>query len=95
MAALRFARSLSKDVTAATVNVEPEVTAHVRARWLSWGHDIPLAELESPYRSTVEPLLAYLEVDRRAPERGSAVVVLPEFVPARWWHHLLTTRPPC
>ncbi len=29
------------------------------------------------------------EVDRREPERGLAVVVLPEFVPARWWHALL------
>jgi amino acid transporter len=90
LAALRFARSLSKDVTAVTVSVEPEVTARVRARWPAWGHDIPLVELESPYRSTIEPLLAYLDkVDRRAPERGSAVVVLPEFIPARWWHHLL------
>ena len=32
----------------------------------------------------------YLEqIDRREPERGRAVVVLPEFVPARWWQHLL------
>lgn len=38
----------------------------------------------------MEPLLAYLdEIDRREPERGLAVVVLPEFAPARWWHHLL------
>ena len=51
---------------------------------------VPLVVLESPYRSTVGPLLAYLdEVDRRDPERGLAVVVLPEFVPARWWHELL------
>jgi hypothetical protein len=51
---------------------------------------VPLTVLESPYRSTVGPLLTYLEeVDRREPERGFAVVVLPEFVPARWWHELL------
>jgi len=29
------------------------------------------------------------EVDRREPKRGLAVVVLPEFVPARWWQDLL------
>jgi len=90
LAALRFARSLSRDVTAVTVDIEPKVTARVHAKWPTWGHDIPLVKLESPYRSTIEPLLAYLdEVDQRAPERGAAVVVLPEFVPARWWHHLL------
>ncbi len=46
--------------------------------------------LESPYRSTIAPLLAYLdEMDQRAPERGVAVVVLLEFVPAEWRHRLL------
>jgi hypothetical protein len=35
-------------------------------------------------------MLVYLdEVDRSEPERGLAIVVLPEFVPARRWHHLL------
>lgn len=29
------------------------------------------------------------EVDRREPERGLAVVVLPEFVAAKWWQDLL------
>ena len=90
LAALRFARSLSKDVAAVVVDVESEVTARVRDKWPVWGHGVPLVVLESPYRSTMGPLLAYLdEVDRRNPERGWAVVVLPEFVPARWWHHLL------
>jgi len=90
LAALRFARFLSKDVTAVVVDVEPRFTASVREKWPVWGHDVPLVVLESPYRSTIGPLSAYLdEVDQREPERGLAVVVLPEFVPARWWHHLL------
>jgi hypothetical protein len=46
--------------------------------------------LTSPYRSVVTPLLSYLEeVDQRDPERGLAVVILPEIVPGRWWKHLL------
>ncbi len=90
LAALRFARSMSRDVTAVMVDVEPERTARVKERWGSWGQDVPLVVLESPYRSTVSPLLQFLEqVDQRNPERGLAVVVLPEFVPARWWHELL------
>jgi amino acid transporter len=90
LVALRFARSLSKDVTAVVVDVEPQFTASVREKWPVWGHDVPLVVLESPYRSTIGPLLTYLDkVDQREPERGPAVVVLPEFVPARWWHHLL------
>ncbi len=90
LAALRFARSLSKDVTAVVVDVDPEITAPLLDKWPAWGQKIPLKVLESPYRSTLEPMLAYLdEVDRSEPERGLAIVVLPEFVPARRWHHLL------
>jgi amino acid transporter len=90
LAALRFARSLSTDVTAVVVDVEPPSTARVAEKWPAWGHDIPLEILPSPYRSTLAPLLHFLdETDRRDSERGPAVVVLPEFLPARWWHHLL------
>ena len=90
LAALRFARSLSKDVTAVVVDLEPQFTASVREKWPAWGHDVPLVVLESPYRSTIGPLLAYLdEVEKCEPKRGLTVVVLPEFVPAEWWHHLL------
>ncbi len=90
LVALRFARTMSKDVCAVVVDVDGQVTARVREKWPEWGRDVPLVILESPYRSTVGPLLAYLaEMDQREPERGAAVVVLPEFVPARWWHHLL------
>jgi hypothetical protein len=90
LAALRFARSLSKDVTAVVVNLDPQNTARVQEKWPVWGQKTPLVVLEAPYRSTLRPLLAFLEeVDRCEPERGMAVVVLPEFVPARRWHGLL------
>jgi amino acid transporter len=88
--ALRFARALSKDVTAVTIDVEPQVTERIREKWSIWGQDIRLQVLESPYRSTVQPLLAYLDqVDSRQPAGELAVVVLPEFVPARAWHDYL------
>ena len=91
IAAIQFARSLSRDVTAVLVNMDEADTASVRERWDALGVDeVRLVTLESPYRSVVGLLVSYLEeVDRRDPERGPAVVVLPEVVPARWWHHLL------
>ena len=91
MAAIKFARSLSRDVTAVLVNIDEAATASVRERWDALDMDqVRLVTLGSPYRSVVGPLVSYLEeVDRRDPERGPAVVVLPEVVPARWWHHLL------
>jgi hypothetical protein len=44
--------------------------------------------LESPYRSLMEPLLEYIEQVAAERPDGYITVVLPEFVPARWWHHL-------
>ncbi|HEY5867888.1 MAG TPA: APC family permease [Candidatus Tectomicrobia bacterium] len=90
LAALRFARAISQDVTAVIVDVEPHSTANVQQNWCSWYAEIPLVVLKSPYRNVITPLLNYLqEVDHREPERGLAVVILPEIVPARWWQHLL------
>jgi hypothetical protein len=60
----------------------------VRRDWQRWGRGIPLVVLESPYRSILEPLTDYLEQIRRSSPRAYVTVVLPEFVPARWWHYL-------
>jgi len=36
----------------------------------------------------MEPLLEYMDDLGRKRPCGYITVVLPEFVPARWWHHL-------
>ena len=49
---------------------------------------VPLVVLESPYRSLMEPLLEYVEQVATDRPADYVTVVLPEFVPAKWWHHL-------
>jgi amino acid transporter len=86
--AIDYARSLSTEVRAVYINIDSATTEQVRDQWRQWGRGIPLVVLESPYRSLMEPLLEYIEeVDAERP-KGFVTVVLPEFVPARWWHHL-------
>jgi amino acid transporter len=86
--ALDYARTLSSDVRAVYVNVHPGATEQLRRDWSQWGNGVPLIVLESPFRSLMEPLLDYIEqVSDERPE-GYITIVLPEFVPARWWHHL-------
>jgi len=86
--AIEYARTLSTDVRAVYVNVDPAVTEHLRRDWAQWGQGVPLAVLDSPYRSLMEPFLEYIEqVDAERPD-AFVTVVLPEFVPAKWWHHL-------
>src|SRR5437764_1078760 len=86
--ALEYAKSLSPDVRAIYVNVDPAETERLKASWEQWGEGVPLVVLESPYRSLMEPLLEYVEGLNAASPADYVTVVLPEFVPARWWHHL-------
>ena len=88
--AIAFARSVSDDVTALYIELEPGAGERVRDEWERWWPDVPLAIRPSPYRSVVAPLLDFLdETDREHNDGRLATVVLPEFVPARWWQSLL------
>lgn len=86
--ALAYARSLSPDVRAVYVNIDPAATAHLQSQWGQYGDGLPLVVLDSPYRSLMEPLLEYIGDVRDGHPDDYVTVVLPEFVPARWWHHL-------
>jgi amino acid transporter len=87
--ALRYAETLSDDVRAIYVNVDTAATAQLRREWETWGGRVQLVVLQSPYRSVMEPLLEYIEQVQKARSDDYVTVILPEFVPARWWQHLL------
>jgi len=87
--ALRYAETLSDDVRAVYVDVDPVSTEHVRKDWGSWGGSVTLVVLPSPYRSLMEPLLEYIQHVADEHPNDYTTVILPEFVPAHWWHHLL------
>jgi amino acid transporter len=86
--ALEYARTLSSDVRALYVNIDHTATEQVRREWHTWGEGIPLVILESPYRSLMEPLLEYVGQVSAEHPNDYVTIVLPEFVPAKWWHHL-------
>ena len=87
--ALRYARTLSHDVRAVYVNVDPSATVTIQQQWAEWGQGVELIVLDSPYRSLMEPLLEYIEQVQAAGPNAYVTVVLPEFLPRRIWHHLL------
>lgn len=86
--AVDYAQTLSEDVRAVYVSVDPAATAAVQRDWDTWQRGVQLVVLESPYRSLMEPLLEYIDAIQRDAPEGYVTVVLPEFVPARWWHHV-------
>jgi amino acid transporter len=87
--ATAYARSLSEDVRALFVDTDPAATERVRQDWQQWGNGTTLVVLPSPYRSLMEPLLEYIDQLQTAHPDDYVTVILPEFVPRRWWQHLL------
>ncbi len=88
--ALRYAKSISPDnVTAVYVDFDEEATSKLRERWDKLNFGVKLEIISSPYRELTRPLLRY--INRVSYKNGNdlVTVVLPEFVPAKWWQHLL------
>ena len=86
--ALEYAKTLSPDVRGLYVSIDPPALEQMRSQWARWGNGVPLVVLDSPYRSLMEPLLEYIEQVTTERPNDFLTIVLPEFVPARWWHHI-------
>jgi amino acid transporter len=90
--ALRYARAITSHVTAVYVETEEGTAAELWERWEHYGLQAfaPLVVVPSTYRSFVGPFLDYLDtLDAEASDGQLASIVIPEFIPTRWWHHLL------
>jgi amino acid transporter len=88
--ALQYARSIASDkVQAVYVDFEEEATASLKDKWERWGAGVQLVVLPSPYRELTRPLLRHIHRLSRENSDDIITVVLPEFIPARWWQHFL------
>jgi amino acid transporter len=88
--ALQYAKSIAPNhVQAVYVDFDEEATAKLREKWERWGAGINLVVLPSPYRELTRPLLRYIARLERKNGNDVVTVLLPEFVPAKWWQHLL------
>jgi amino acid transporter len=89
--AVQYARTLAPNATVRGVYVEtdPTRTRRLEERWAQWGLGVPLVVLGSPYRSLLRPLLDYIDKIQARGDDQMVTVVLPEFLPRRWWQHVL------
>ena len=87
--AIQYAQSLSPSAKAVFVETDPERTRRLEEKWGKWGMGLPLIVLSSPYRSLLGPLLEYIDHLHERGEHHIVTIILPEFIPARWWQHLL------
>ena len=86
--AVRFAASLTPVFQGVYVEVDPLVTPRISERWAKVARGAPCGAL-SRYRSILDPFLDYIDRLRREDEHRVIMIVIPEFVPRRWWQHLL------
>ena len=90
VAAVRYARSLSDDVTAVHVSIDSADAQELQRRWQSWGEGVRLVVLDSTYRTLIEPLLGYIEEIAASRQPNETItIVVPQFVPRHRWHNLL------
>ena len=90
MGALRYAKSIApNNVTAVYVDFDEDATAKLKERWERLNLGIKLVVLPSPYRELTRPLLRFIYKVERQRDDDVVTVVLPEFVPRKWWQHLL------
>ena len=90
--ALAFARAMATDqaVTAVHIADDPVAGDSLQLEWhrSSLGAT-DLVVIESPYRSLAGPLLRYIDAVREVYPEDTLVVVLPEYVPSKWWEEFI------
>ena len=90
--AVQYAKTLaapSVAVRAVFVETDPAKTAKLEEKWARWGLGVPLVILNSPYRSLLRPLIEYLDALQSLGDDHMVTVVIPEFLPSKWWQHVL------
>ena len=88
--ALKYARSLSDDITAVYVAIDPLETEKIKKKWQYWGDGVRLQIIDSPYRRLLEPLKGYIDhmADMTLPNQMLTVVV-PQFIPEHGAYNVL------
>ena len=87
--AVDYARSRTGEVRAVIVDVDAEATARNQIQWAQWGCGVQLTVLPCPYRSVLSSFLEYVEDLLNKEPDTWVTVVIPEILPAHWWHGIL------
>lgn len=73
----------------ATLHLVTPAAEKLQREWQQYVPDIPLRIIDSEHRSLIEPIEDYIDELFERERLDQLTVVIPEFYPKRWWHHLL------
>jgi hypothetical protein len=93
LTALYYARSLSSDITAVHVAMDPAETEALKRKWETWGEGVRLVILDSEHGMALEPLLKYIQSIIALRRQNEAItIVVPQSIWPRWWSNLMRTH---
>jgi amino acid transporter len=90
--ALVYATTISEDVRAVYVEVDPVAAQKLRTQWDEWDIGVDLVILPSPFRSVLRPLVDYVKSLEHRGATDLVTIVVAEIVPRKWWEHLLHNK---
>ncbi len=73
----------------ATLQLVTPTAEKLQREWQHYVPDIPLKIIDSEHRSLIEPIEDYIDELIEREQLDQLTVVIPEFYPRKWWHHLL------
>jgi amino acid transporter len=73
----------------ATLQLVTPTAEKLLREWQQYVPDIPLKIIDSEHRSLIEPIEDYIDELIERERLDQLTVVIPEFYPRKWWHHLL------
>ena len=93
LTSLRYAHSLTNDVTAVHVSDDPEETEQLKKEWSQWGEGVRLVVLDSPHNMVLEPMIQYIQKVMANKQQNEIItVVVPQLIRPRWWSNLSRTQ---
>lgn len=87
--AIGYARAMAKDCRAVHVTLDYTSAAKLKEEWSTYGIDLPLVILDSPYRSLVDPVTDYIDQMVSEDPGLMVTVIVPQAVPKLWFQGLL------
>jgi hypothetical protein len=91
--ALKFAQTLSDDITAIHISLDPKEAGRIEQKWSLWGESNRLIILHSPYRTLIEPLVEYVDqISKTTMPNEIITIVVPQFNSKNIWNKYLHTR---
>jgi amino acid transporter len=87
--ALIYAHTLTDDVQSVSIVDNDQQEKILREKWDSIVPGLPLVVIRNQFRSLLMPLVDFIKREQNKNPDDIITIVIPSFIPAKWWHNLL------